>query len=216
MNLIDSHTIQTDSISMQVYLYLKKLILSGEYAPGHRILVLEITRLYQISQAPVREALERLKQEGLVFSRPNKGSIVSDITAKEIKDIFVMREMLEGFAVRESLPFLKKSNIRALEGIIEEMDAAVRENDILKILEKDMSFHGYFYEQCGNHFVLETWNRMKTKVMRFMAISNRHYSTEKLVDVHLSLLNVLKTGDVAAIEKRFIHHMKAYKLLSLS
>ena len=102
------------SISGSVYSELKRGILDGRLAPGERLIVTEIAGRYQISQAPVREALERLKQEGLIVGQPNKGSIVSGITAKEIKDLFVLREMIEAFAVRTSMPAMNEADYEAL------------------------------------------------------------------------------------------------------
>jgi DNA-binding GntR family transcriptional regulator len=204
-----------NSISGQVYVTLKKEILEGDLPPGARLPVLEIANRFQISQAPVREALERLKQEGLIIGKQNKGSVVSNITSKEIKDIFVLREMIEGFAVRESMPQLKESDFRYLEETILGMGRAIEQNEVFKILEHDMEFHGFFYERCNNHAILDLWYQMKTKVMRFMAISNKHRSTDKLVEGHLALIDVLKTGDSDEAEEKFIDHMKSYKFVHL-
>jgi DNA-binding GntR family transcriptional regulator len=204
-----------NSISGQVYMTLKKEILEGELPPGARLPVLEIANRFQISQAPVREALERLKQEGLIIGKRNKGSVVSNITSKEIKDIFVLREMIEGFAVRETMPQMKKSDFRYLEETILSMEQAIEQNEIFKILEHDMEFHGFFYERCNNHAILELWNQMKTKVMRFMAISNKLRSTDGLVKGHLGLIDVLKKGNVEEAEKTFVDHMKSYKFVHL-
>ncbi len=208
-------TFRNNSISAQVYTMLKKQILEGNLQPGERLIVLEIAGRFQISQAPVREALERLKQEGLIVGQPNKGSVVSNITSKEIRDIFVLREIIEGFAVRESMPHLDKDDFRYLETLLDEMDEAAHQDDMLKILERDMEFHGFFYKRCNNHAILELWNHMRSKVMRFMAISNRYYSTQKLAAYHRPLIEVLKSGDSAEAERQFIDHMKSYKVIHL-
>jgi DNA-binding GntR family transcriptional regulator len=179
------------SISTSVYAALKKDIMEGTLQPGHRLIVLEIAGRYEISQAPVREALERLKQEGLIVGQQNKGSVVSSITPKEIKDLFVLREMIEAFAVKKAITILTDDDYRKLTHILTEMDAAIRDKDSLTILEKDMEFHGYFYTLCDNEAILELWHRMRTKMMRFMAISNRYYSTEGLVNWHIQLLDAL-------------------------
>ncbi|MGO4344176.1 GntR family transcriptional regulator [Paenibacillus sp. FSL A5-0031] len=204
------------SISDQVYTALKKEILAGELQPGARLLVLEIAKKFNISQAPVREALERLKSAGFSTSIPNKGSIVSYITDKEIKDIFELREIIEGFAVRQSMKQLNENDFNYLEDLIRQMDLAHEQNDILNILELDMEFHGFFYRRCDNHMILDLWNRMRIKVMRFMAISNRHYSTEELADWHLRLVDVLRTGDAALAEEAFTLHMHSYKMIHLN
>lgn len=210
-----SSAYQPNSISDHVYAALKKDILEGALQPGSRLIVLEIAGRYRISQAPVREALERLKREGLIVGQPNKGSVVSNITAKEIRDIFELREIIEGFAVKQTMPHLTEHDFQLLGDILKRMDAAVQEKDDLKILERDMEFHGFFYERCGNGAILDLWNRMKTKVMRFMAISNRYYSTERLVEWHERLIDVLRRGDPEEAEQAFIEHMHAYKIIHL-
>ncbi|MFC5653404.1 GntR family transcriptional regulator [Paenibacillus solisilvae] len=204
-----------NSISEHVYADLKKGILEGDLQPGTRLIVTEIAGKFQISQAPVREALERLKQEALITGVPNKGSVVSTITAKEIKDIFALREIIEGFAVKQSMPLLTEEDYIYLNNIICEMDKANKRNEFLSILELDMDFHGFFYKRCDNQAVLELWNHMRTKVMRFMAISNRHYTTNVLADWHLLLIDALRSGDADAVEAAFIEHMHAYKMLEI-
>jgi DNA-binding GntR family transcriptional regulator len=215
--MADLHTLpyQVHSISGTVYSALKSEILDGTLAPGTRLIVTEIAGRFQISQAPVREALERLKQEGLIVGQPNKGSVVSNITAKEITDLFVLRELIESFAVRVSMPLLTNEDFTHLMRILGEMNEAVLEQDHLKILEKDMAFHGYFYQKCGNGAVLDLWKQMETKIMRFMAISNRHFSTNRLVEWHLRLIEALKSGDAELVEREFIEHMHAYKLIPI-
>jgi DNA-binding GntR family transcriptional regulator len=209
-------TLQNNSISTQVYATIKKEILAGVLQPGERLLVLEIAGRFQISQAPVREALERLKSEGLIDSKPNKGSVVSEITAKEVRDIFVLREIIEGFAVRESMPKLMERDYQLLGDILRRMNLAIKDNDLLQILELDMEFHGFFYKLCDNQAVLELWNTMKTKVMRFMAISNRLRSTDQLVEGHMALIQAVRTGNAAEAELAFVEHMKSYKLIHLN
>ncbi|WP_020617752.1 GntR family transcriptional regulator [Paenibacillus daejeonensis] len=203
------------SISEHVYRSLKQEILTGDLPPGVRLIVTEIGRRFSVSQAPVREALERLKQEGLIVGIPNKGSVVSTITAKEIKDIFVLREIIEVFAVRQSMTLLTAEDYRTLELLILEMDQASRGNEPFRILELDMDFHEFFYIKCGNQAIQELWGRLRTKVMRFMAISNRHHTTEKLAEWHHKLLEALRSGDPVAAEQAFIEHMHAYKMISI-
>ncbi|WP_178021558.1 GntR family transcriptional regulator [uncultured Paenibacillus sp.] len=204
-----------NSISEQIYVTLKRKILTGELSPGTRLLVLDIAGQFQVSQAPVREALERMKQEGLITGIRNKGSVVSNITSKEIRDLFVLREIIEGYAVRTSMPTLSESDYATLEAIIRRMEEAVEQSDTLSILELDMDFHGFFYKRCDNQAILELWNHMRTKVMRFMAISNRHSTTDMLADWHRMLIDALRTGDGDVAEGAFIEHMHAYKFIDL-
>ncbi|WP_080839089.1 GntR family transcriptional regulator [Cohnella massiliensis] len=203
------------SISEHIYLWLKQGILAGELQPGSRLIVLDIARKFRVSQAPVREALERLKQEGLINGVPNKGSVVSDITSKEIRDLFVLREIIEGFAVRETMPRMTDGDYAFLERTVSGMDDANKMRDTLRILELDMEFHGFFYRRCDNQAILGLWNDMRTKIMRFMAISNRYYTTDGLADWHRLLIDALKSGNPETAEKAFVEHMHSYKIIHL-
>lgn len=202
---------QFTSISTHIYNHLKLGILDGNLQPGERLLVLEIASTFSVSQAPVREALERLKQEGLIQSRPNKGSVVSDITPEQIRDVFTIRAMLEGYAVRETIPNLTGEDFRHLEKIVADMAQAVERKDRFETLQLDMDFHGFFYEHCGNHFALATWERMKVLVMRFMAINNRKYDTHVLSGAHGRLIEALRARDPQEAERQFVQHMAAYR-----
>jgi DNA-binding GntR family transcriptional regulator len=194
-----------------VYLSLRKSILKGEYAPGYRLIVLDIANRFGISQAPVREALERLKQERLIIGKLNKGSIVSDITTKEIRDIFVMREVIELFAVKECLPFLDDCDFQTLASYLDDMRASVENQDSYGIVEADMNFHGFFYRRCNNHVVWEMWKGMRTKIMRFISITNEHFTGENIIDSHVELLNSFKKGNLEDIESLLQKNMRFHR-----
>lgn len=203
------------SISQQIYDHIKNDILSGTYTPGDRLLVLELADRFKVSQAPVREALERLKFDELIIGSPNKGSVVSNISAKEIRDIFELREVVEVYAVHKALPLLGEDDFRHMEQKVRQMEEAVLQQDMLRILQCDLEFHGYLYERCDNQMALDIWNRMKMKMMHFMSISVRVNTTDQLVEEHFSLLEILKSGDLKTAEKRFKQHMRGYKLFSV-
>jgi DNA-binding GntR family transcriptional regulator len=201
------------SISEQVFLKLKKQILSGELQPGTRLLVLQIAKQFDVSQAPVREALERLKQSGFITGIPNKGSVVSEISSKEIKDIFALREIIEGFAVKKTMETLTENDFVCLESLIAQMQDAHEQNDILRILDLDMEFHGFFYRRCDNQAIFELWNHMKQKVMRFMAVSNRYFTTDELAEWHMILIRSIRSGDPEVAANAFVEHMHSYKTI---
>ncbi|WP_274653520.1 GntR family transcriptional regulator [Paenibacillus humicola] len=199
------------SLSEHVYLSLKRKILKGDLPPGYRLIVLEIAKAFDVSQAPVREALERLKQEGLIVGRMNKGSAVSEITFKEIRDIYELRQLLEGHALRETMKVLTPEDIASLERILADMKLAVDENDSYRLVELDMQFHGYFYLRSGNALFLDIWNSIKTKIMRFISVTNQDHSGYSIPDSHAELLDIIKSGDVDQAEKKLVRGLDFYK-----
>ncbi|WP_248927108.1 GntR family transcriptional regulator [Paenibacillus hamazuiensis] len=199
------------SLSEHVYISLKKKIMKGELPPGHRLIVLEIAGEFSVSQAPVREALERLKQEGLIVGKTNKGSAVSEITAKEIRDIYELRQLIEGHALRAMMKALTAEDISRLEQIVAGMRASVDEGDPDRLVELDMAFHGYFYERSGNELLQDIWNSIKTKIMRFITITNQDHKGYSIPNSHTELLELIKTGDADRTEEKLIRGFDFYK-----
>src|SRR5699024_2284925 len=163
---MNNETIDNISLTEKVYLYLYDAILSGAYRPDKRLLVLDISNELQLSQAPVREALERLKQEGLVNKEPNKSAVVSSVSINEIENIYQLRELLEGFAVKEAMKTIHSQDIEQLYQIYGEMKAMTKLGDIFRLNELDMRFHTFFYERCGNALILNIWKEISVKIIR--------------------------------------------------
>ena len=79
---------------------LRIAILSGKYLPGDRLIEAELTSELEVGRGPVREALRRLESEGLVSIEPHRGAAVRHVSRKFIKNMFEIREVLEGLAAR--------------------------------------------------------------------------------------------------------------------
>lgn len=199
------------SLSEHVYITLKRKILKGDLSPGTRLIVLDIAKAFDVSQAPVREALERLKQEGLIVGRMNRGSAVSEITHKEIRDIYELRQLIEGHALRETMKVLNEDDVAHLERILANMKRAVDENDSYRLVELDMQFHGYFYLRSGNALLLEIWNSIKTKIMRFITVTNQDHAGYSIPNSHAELLDVIKTGDADMAAEKVVRGLDFYR-----
>ncbi|MBS4192333.1 GntR family transcriptional regulator [Bacillus sp. FJAT-49705] len=198
------------SRSEYIYYEIRKKILTGIYTPNTRLLVLEVAKEFEVSQAPVREAFERLKQEGLLIGIKNKGSIISKIEQKEIEDVYVLRELMENYVMRVYLEKRLPDDIHHLESIYHEMRNSAENEDLLRLIELDMEFHQFFYERSGNTEILRVWKNLKIKVMRFIVTTNQlYYPNLKIVaDTHLELIDALKNGNEEIILDVFDSHIK--------
>ena len=88
------------SIRERAYIYLKDLILGGEYKPGDRLIEREVASKLNISRTPIREALFRLESQGFVKTVPRKGVIVSNISEEEVIEVFTILSSLEVLAAK--------------------------------------------------------------------------------------------------------------------
>jgi DNA-binding GntR family transcriptional regulator len=86
------------SLQERTYQALREALLEGNYLPGQRIYEAEIARLLEVSRNPVREAIRRLQQDGLLEVRPRSGIYVASVPAEEVEDVYRLRAALEGVA----------------------------------------------------------------------------------------------------------------------
>ncbi|WP_373066214.1 GntR family transcriptional regulator [Zavarzinia sp.] len=130
---------------------LRDAIRSGEYAPGQRLVVADVTRHLSVSAGPVREAIRRLTGEGLVEIVPHKGASVREITADDIREIHQLREVVEGLAARLAADNVDDPAYRAeIAEIRTEMDLAATTEDAELFLANNRRFHDLIYRMAGN------------------------------------------------------------------
>jgi DNA-binding GntR family transcriptional regulator len=198
-------------ISNQVHMSLKKAILQGKLQPGQRLLILEIANSYNTSQAPVREALERLKQDGLVEGKPNKGAIVRGITHKDIKDAYLLRQLVEEHAMREAYKRMITKDLEYLANLLICMKEASEQDDPIRLIELDMEFHGFFYHKCDNRIIADLWDQIKSIIMCFIIVTNQYFSGDNIVQSHERLLTALQSPDPLQLTNTLSENLQFYK-----
>src|SRR3989304_10124904 len=101
---------------------LRDEILQGELIPGQYLRLEELATRFEVSTMPVREALSDLEAEGLVTIFPHRGTIVTELSADDLVDIYDIRATLEAMAARLAVPRLTATTIDQLKGYIHQMD----------------------------------------------------------------------------------------------
>ena len=121
--------------------YLKGRILNFSLLPGVKISDEETAKVFGTSRSPVREALNRLVEQGLVEYRPNRGFTVKVFTRKEVADYYVLREALECLAVRLATQSMDREKIKSLKDLLATYPAIMKTQDIVRFNEFDERFH---------------------------------------------------------------------------
>ncbi len=117
-------------------------IIEGELPPGSQLHEVELAASFGVSRGPVREALQRLIQEGLLRSEPHRGVFVPVMSADDIVDIYVAREALEGAAVRRIIGTSRAAGAaKALDRVVRSMETAEKAGDWKTLASRDLDFH---------------------------------------------------------------------------
>ncbi len=159
-----------------VYRLLRTAILDGSVPPGGQLRETHIAADLGISRSPLREALTRLEEEGLVVKIPFRGSFVVEVSAREVAEIASIRILVEPYAAELSAPTLRGPERLRLKQTIEELYRATDTNDIPASIDAHLRFHRLFYEFSGNSALQSLWNGWETKLRLYLAVDHRTYS----------------------------------------
>ncbi len=150
-----------------VYNTLRGAILKGELKPGERLMEIQLANKLGVSRTPVREAIHKLDQEGLVLMIPRKGAEVADITEKSLRDVLDVRKALEELAVKRACEKITKEEITELRNAGEAFEAALAGKDVVEIAEADVQFHDVIYKATDNQKLISLLNNLSEQMYRY-------------------------------------------------
>ena len=200
--------LQKKSLREQALSALRTAITSGELEPGKHLVETELSEMLQISRGTLREALRQLEQEGLLSSGPRGRLSVRHLDAKEIRDIFTVREALESLAARtlSELP----DRARVVESLHQAIDAmeSAQKASLEERIESDMEFHRSLCRLTGNETLLHSWNSLEGSIRMSIMFAGREKGVKNMsVDRHRDIVSAIETGDATLVRKTIREHM---------
>jgi DNA-binding GntR family transcriptional regulator len=144
-------------LGQSVYEALLKLVVAGRLRPRQHLVETELARQLGVSRQPVREALQRLQQEGWVEFGPKGGAFVHDPSVHEVDELLAVRALLEVEAARLAAPRASERQLDRLLGICSDGEAAVRDSDLERFSSANYGFHAAFAELAGNRVLAQLW-----------------------------------------------------------
>ncbi len=200
----------------QVYYHLKEMILSGELAPGEKIPEGRIASMFNVSRTPIREAIKKLNEYGLVETFPRSYSIVTDITAEQARSIGELRTALENFALHLiiSRDLADESFLKDLENISDEcIKLMADEGQRAAAFEQDTEFHHRLIEATGNEYLYEAYERLDARIQ--LVRLNMKASTETFtgyIRQHYEIIDMIRRKNEAEATRLMDSHI--YKAFS--
>ncbi|PAD77131.1 MULTISPECIES: GntR family transcriptional regulator [Paenibacillus] len=195
MNTNHIKPIKRLSLRDEVYHALKKSIITLELQPGQRLSDKELADQFGISRTPVREALKRLEDEGLIGSLPGSSTFVAPIQFEEAKHAFTVVAALHALAARLACPIMQEEDIAALEAINEELRLAIEQGDVIQAIEADTRFHHVFLDAAANPEILLAMERCVPKIHRLEVAQFNHVKGIGSVAQHRRILSALRNKE---------------------
>ncbi|GFH95847.1 HTH-type transcriptional repressor RspR [Lachnospiraceae bacterium] len=200
----------TDKYSLRgrVFHKLREDILSGKYEENEELKEVAIGEELGVSRTPVREAFRQLELEGLIQIIPNKGAYVTGITEKDVKDIYMIRSLLEGLCARWATEHITREQMEEMEENIYLSKFHAQKGHLDQLAELDNRFHDIMYEACNSKILehqLKDFHQYVLRVRRkTLASKNRG---PKSNEEHEEILQAIKAGDGERAEQLANRHM---------
>ncbi len=197
------------SLRGRVYENIREDILSGRYQQNMELKEAAIGTELGVSRTPVREALRQLELEGLVNIIPNRGAFVNMITAKDVKDIYIIRSMLEGLCARWATEHITDEQLEGLEETLCLSEYHTKKANYDKLYELDGLFHEQLYRASNsrilNH-VLSDFHDYVKKVRRATLASQGR--SVKSTEEHRAIFEAVQARDADQAEELAKVHVK--------
>ena len=200
----------TDKYSLRgrVFHKLREDILNGKYKENEELKEVAIGEELGVSRTPVREAFRQLELEGLIQIVPNKGAYVTGITAKDVKDIYMIRSSLEGMCARLATEHITKEQMEELEENVYLASFHASKGHMEQMAELDNRFHHILYEACDSKMFENLLQDFHQYVIR---IRKKTLSTKERGiasnEEHRMIMEAIKAGKPEEAERLATQHM---------
>lgn len=201
----------TPTVQEHLVIELRRLILSGELRPGERLIEERLTEQFGVSRPPLREALRILQRDGLIRTVPRRGSVVTPLTAEDVREIYSLRWALERLAIELAVPVRDDATLRPLRDALEVMTAAAMSDNPEALVEANWEFHLALCGMPRHRRLMHAYESLTLQLRLCMAMNLRsrkemYGDPEETVTRHRELLELIEAGDSRAILKRLEHH----------
>lgn len=218
-DIVDENREAQPSRNAATYGSIKWMILVGQLGPGRKLVHEELAEALKVSRTPVREALERLYQEGLVTRLPRRGFYVTGITRDEAYGLYGAREALELFALQTTLESgrLTSAGLATLETYAARYEGYISAQVLTERVLTDVLFHLKLAELSGNRYIV----RMLAQTFERLALKRRHEGyrydrSKRAAAEHRKLLEALARDDKAGALRVLRKHIQSARDALLS
>ena len=198
------------SLEEEVFLRLEEDILGGVLKKGDALTENSLAAKLGASRTPIRGALHRLAEEGLIELVPNKGAVVIGVTAEDLIDIYTIRMRLEGLASAEAAKKISAEDKKILLDSVELSEFYIGKEDAERLKELDSQFHNTIYKASGNRLLNKTLSELHRSIRGYRKLSlTVKDRLSASVTEHRAIYEAIASGDAAAADRLTSGHVAA-------
>lgn len=179
-----------------VFNTLRKAILTGQLKPGDRLMEVHLAKRLGVSRTPIREAIHKLEQEGLVTMIPRRGAEVARITERSLQDVLEVRRALDALSVELACERITAEQIGELARACEQFEQATHSGDTAAVAKADVAYHDIIVKAAGNRRLQQLVNNLAEQMYRYRFVYLKDISQhEMLVKEHQEILQYIRQRD---------------------
>lgn len=186
----------TKSLEEQVYSSLEEAIINGDYSRGDSLTEMSLCKKMGVSRTPVRSALHRLSEEGLIEVVPNRGAVVIGVTEEDLTDAYKIRMRLEGLASSMAGERMTDADKKKLKETVDLSEFYLSKGDTDKLKELDTEFHKIIYKATGNRTLCKILSEIHRNIRSYRKLSLCVPGRlECSIKEHREIYNAIERGD---------------------
>ena len=199
----------TLSLGERAYRRLRESIVQGVLPAGLKISERSVATELGISAQPVREALRRLEQDGMVVTLPRRGTVVAEVGPAQLGELGRIRAALEGVATAIAAERMDATALNALGAILKRMQAGTEAHDTDALDEANEEFHALIHRATSNPFLIRSLGSLRAydHLGRHRAVGSTPRDLPKALNEHKGIVTALRKRDAALAEARMRHHI---------
>jgi DNA-binding GntR family transcriptional regulator len=205
--MLELSKLQTERLTDTIYKRLRERILDGTYHPGQKLPVDQLAQQLDVSQTPVKGALNQLAVEGLVWLSPRRGTFVAEISPRSIVESLSIRAALEQLAAETLIDHVGPEELGYLTSLVRQIEQS---SDVYEHFRLNMQFHQELVELSGNQRLAEIYRTLKAHIQMALVHSlsaswvNRRPSEAA---EHKAILEAISAKDQAALKAAISTHL---------
>lgn len=209
--------VETIPVRERAYEFLKDSILSGRFSPGERLTEEHLAKALGISRTPIREALHKLESEGLIKPLATRGFVASQDSREEVEELFEIRAVLEGYALRVICGRITDALLGTLEEAVTKAEQALAGNALEEVFRWNTRFHDTLHELITDkHRLYHQMVTMRQYVLRYRKNTLQYPDGgRRTVEGHRKILLALRLRDPDLCERVMREHIHESKVDAL-